>query len=63
FKAVGSVSTTSAIRWSHYEAGIGKKLPFSIGKQWQLLSMMVAFGSRFAAPFLIVRHQQLIFCI
>ncbi|XP_018614615.1 cytochrome c oxidase subunit 7C, mitochondrial [Scleropages formosus] len=52
--------TTSAIRRSHYEEGPGKNIPFSVENKWRLLAVMVAFfGSGFAAPFLIVRHQLL----
>ncbi|XP_035299279.1 cytochrome c oxidase subunit 7C, mitochondrial-like [Cricetulus griseus] len=45
---------------SHYEEGPGKNLPFSVENKWRLLAMMtVYFGSGFAAPFFIVRHQLL----
>ncbi|XP_012871287.1 PREDICTED: cytochrome c oxidase subunit 7C, mitochondrial [Dipodomys ordii] len=52
--------TTSVIRRAHYEHGPGKTLPFSVENKWRLLAMMtVFFGSGFAAPFFIVRHQLL----
>ncbi|POI24199.1 hypothetical protein CIB84_012053 [Bambusicola thoracicus] len=59
--------TTSALRRSHYEEGPGKvlwregsNLPFSVDNKWRLLAVMCAFfGSGFAAPFFIVRHQLL----
>ncbi|KAG9354357.1 hypothetical protein JZ751_001063 [Albula glossodonta] len=52
--------TTSAIRASHYEEGPGKNLPFSVENKWRLLGMMVVFfGSGFAFPFIVVRHQLL----
>ncbi|KAK7828757.1 hypothetical protein U0070_006542, partial [Myodes glareolus] len=52
--------TTSVVRRSHYEEGPGKNLPFSVENKWRLLAMMtVYFGSGFAAPFFIVRHQLL----
>ncbi|NXX98380.1 COX7C oxidase, partial [Centropus bengalensis] len=63
---------TSALRRSHYEEGPGKaraaggeaqglkNLPFSVENKWRLLALMCGFfGSGFAAPFLIVRHQLL----
>ncbi|XP_038259097.1 cytochrome c oxidase subunit 7C, mitochondrial [Dermochelys coriacea] len=51
---------TSAIRRSHYEEGPGKNIPFSVENKWRLLGLMVVFfGSGFATPFLIVRHQLL----
>uniref|UniRef100_F7A932 Cytochrome c oxidase subunit 7C, mitochondrial n=2 Tax=Xenopus tropicalis TaxID=8364 RepID=F7A932_XENTR len=51
---------TSAIRRSHYEEGPGKNLPFSVENKWRLLGMMTLFfGSGFAFPFVIVRHQLL----
>ncbi|XP_030422612.1 cytochrome c oxidase subunit 7C, mitochondrial [Gopherus flavomarginatus] len=51
---------TSAIRRSHYEEGPGKNIPFSIENKWRLLGLMIAFfGSGFAFPFIIVRHQLL----
>ncbi|NXK87068.1 COX7C oxidase, partial [Formicarius rufipectus] len=51
---------TSAIRRSHYEEGPGKNLPFSVENKWRLLALMCGFfGSGFAAPFFIVRHQLL----
>uniref|UniRef100_A0A8C9B9S1 Cytochrome c oxidase subunit 7C, mitochondrial n=6 Tax=Boreoeutheria TaxID=1437010 RepID=A0A8C9B9S1_PHOSS len=52
--------TTSVVRRSHYEEGPGKNLPFSVENKWRLLAMMTLyFGSGFAAPFYIVRHQLL----
>lgn len=37
-----------------------QNLPFSVENKWRLLAMMtVYFGSGFAAPFFIVRHQLL----
>ena len=52
--------TTSVVRRSHYEEGPGKNLPFSVENKWRLLVMMTLyFGSGFAAPFFIVRHQLL----
>ncbi|KAG6940334.1 cytochrome c oxidase subunit 7C [Chelydra serpentina] len=51
---------TSAIRRSHYEDGPGKNIPFSVENKWRLLGLMVVFfGSGFAFPFIIVRHQLL----
>ncbi|XP_048207130.1 cytochrome c oxidase subunit 7C, mitochondrial-like [Perognathus longimembris pacificus] len=51
--------TTSVIHRAHYEEGQGR-LPFSVvNKWWLLVTMTVYFGSEFAAPFLIVRHQLL----
>ncbi|XP_038621638.1 cytochrome c oxidase subunit 7C, mitochondrial [Tachyglossus aculeatus] len=51
---------TSVVRRSHYEEGPGKNLPFSVENKWQLLlKMTLFFGSGFAAPFFIVRHQLL----
>ncbi|XP_037759118.1 cytochrome c oxidase subunit 7C, mitochondrial [Chelonia mydas] len=51
---------TSAVRRSHYEEGPGKNIPFSVENKWRLLGLMVVFfGSGFAAPFIIVRHQLL----
>ncbi|XP_010218826.1 PREDICTED: cytochrome c oxidase subunit 7C, mitochondrial [Tinamus guttatus] len=36
------------------------QVPFSIENKWRLLAVMCAFfGSGFAAPFFIVRHQLL----
>uniref|UniRef100_A0A3B4YYZ7 Cytochrome c oxidase subunit 7C, mitochondrial n=4 Tax=Pomacentridae TaxID=30863 RepID=A0A3B4YYZ7_9TELE len=50
--------TTSAVRSSHYAEGPGKNLPFSVENKWRLLGMMVLFfGSGFAFPFIVVRHQ------
>ncbi|XP_008335884.1 cytochrome c oxidase subunit 7C, mitochondrial [Cynoglossus semilaevis] len=50
--------TTSAARSSHYAEGPGKNLPFSVENKWRLLAMMAAFfGSGFAFPFIVVRHQ------
>ncbi|CAJ1068506.1 cytochrome c oxidase subunit 7C%2C mitochondrial [Xyrichtys novacula] len=50
--------TTSAVRSSHYAEGPGKNLPFSVDNKWRLLGMMVVFfGSGFAFPFIVVRHQ------
>ncbi|XP_035314472.1 cytochrome c oxidase subunit 7C, mitochondrial-like [Cricetulus griseus] len=55
-----SIRRTSVVRRSHYEEGPGKNLPFSVENKWWLLAMMtVTFGSGFAAPFFIVRHQLL----
>ena len=52
--------TTSVVRRSHYEEGPGKNIPFSVENKWRLLAMMTLFfGSGFAAPFFIVRHQLL----
>ncbi|XP_023063255.1 cytochrome c oxidase subunit 7C, mitochondrial-like [Piliocolobus tephrosceles] len=52
--------TTSVFRRSHYEEAPGKNLPFSVENKWALLvKMCLYFGSPFAAPFLIVRHQLL----
>ncbi|XP_017723738.1 PREDICTED: cytochrome c oxidase subunit 7C, mitochondrial-like [Rhinopithecus bieti] len=54
--------TTSVVvsHRSHYEEGPGKNLPFSVENKWALLvKMCLYFGSAFAAPFLIVRHQLL----
>ncbi|OXB57658.1 hypothetical protein ASZ78_002305 [Callipepla squamata] len=37
-----------------------RNLPFSVENKWRLLAVMCAFfGSGFAAPFFIVRHQLL----
>ncbi|XP_059193492.1 cytochrome c oxidase subunit 7C, mitochondrial [Centropristis striata] len=50
--------TTSAIRSSHYAEGPGNNLPFSVDNKWRLFGMMlVFFGSGFAFPFIVVRHQ------
>ncbi|CAB1321560.1 unnamed protein product [Coregonus sp. 'balchen'] len=52
--------TTSAVRSSHYGEGPGQNLPFSVENKWRLLAMMVVFfGSGFAFPFIVVRHQLL----
>ena len=52
--------TTSVVRRRHYEEGPGKNMPFSVENKWRLLAMMTLFfGSGFAAPFFIVRHQLL----
>ncbi|XP_037349244.1 cytochrome c oxidase subunit 7C, mitochondrial-like [Talpa occidentalis] len=51
---------TSVVRRSHYEEGPGKNLPFSVENKCRLLFMRtVYFGSGFAAPFFILRHQLL----
>ncbi|XP_048360708.1 cytochrome c oxidase subunit 7C, mitochondrial [Sphaerodactylus townsendi] len=51
---------TSAVRRMHYEEGPGKNIPFSVENKWRLLAMMsLFFGSGFAFPFLLVRHQLL----
>lgn len=35
-----------------------QNLPFSVDNKWRLLGMMVVFfGSGFAFPFIVVRHQ------
>ncbi|XP_063475387.1 cytochrome c oxidase subunit 7C, mitochondrial-like [Symphalangus syndactylus] len=50
--------TTSVDRRSHYEEGPGKNLPFSVENKWSLLAKMcLYFGSAFATPFLVIRHQ------
>ncbi|XP_036083234.1 cytochrome c oxidase subunit 7C, mitochondrial-like [Rousettus aegyptiacus] len=52
--------TVSVVRRSCCEEGPGKNLPFSVENKWQLLAMMTLyFGSGFAAPLFIVRHQLL----
>ncbi|XP_007897932.1 cytochrome c oxidase subunit 7C, mitochondrial [Callorhinchus milii] len=52
--------STSAVVRGHYAEGPGKNLPFSVENKWKLLGMMVIFfGSGFAAPFVLVRHQLL----
>ncbi|XP_055216619.1 cytochrome c oxidase subunit 7C, mitochondrial-like [Gorilla gorilla gorilla] len=52
--------TTSVVRRSHCEEGPGKNLPFSVKNKWSLLAKMcLYFGSAFATPFLVVRHQLL----
>nr|XP_002806186.2 cytochrome c oxidase subunit 7C, mitochondrial-like [Macaca mulatta] len=52
--------TTSLVHRSHYEEGPGKNLPFSVENKWWLLAKMcLYFGSAFATPFLIARHQLL----
>ena len=52
--------TTSVVRRSHYEQGPGKNVPFSVENKWRVLAMMTLFfGSGFAVPFFIVRHQLL----
>ncbi|EHH60708.1 hypothetical protein EGM_18554 [Macaca fascicularis] len=52
--------TTSVVHRSHYEEGPGKNLPFSVENKWWLLAKMcLYFGSAFATPFLIARHQLL----
>ncbi|XP_063984498.1 cytochrome c oxidase subunit 7C, mitochondrial-like [Diachasmimorpha longicaudata] len=54
---------TSALRRSgHPEVGAkpGHNLPFSINNRYKLtLYFILYFGSGFATPFLIVRHQML----
>ncbi|XP_072868118.1 cytochrome c oxidase subunit 7C, mitochondrial-like [Chlorocebus sabaeus] len=52
--------TTSVVCRSHYEEGPGKNLPFSVENKWALLAKTCSyFGSVFATPFLLVRHQLL----
>ncbi|XP_043825324.1 cytochrome c oxidase subunit 7C, mitochondrial-like [Dromiciops gliroides] len=52
--------STSLVHRSHYEEGPGKNLPFSIENKRRLLAVVtVYFGSGFAAPFYILRHQML----
>ncbi|XP_045144565.1 cytochrome c oxidase subunit 7C, mitochondrial-like [Echinops telfairi] len=52
--------TTSVAQSSHNEEGPGKNLPFSVENKWRFRVLMAAFfGSGFAAPFFIVRHQPL----
>ncbi|XP_078688685.1 cytochrome c oxidase subunit 7C, mitochondrial-like [Branchiostoma floridae x Branchiostoma belcheri] len=52
--------TTSAVRRFHVDEGPGNNLPFSVANKWRLLGVMTLFfGSGFAAPFLVVRHQLL----
>ena len=47
------------VRWSHYEEGPGKNIPFSVENKWWLPAIMTLFfGSGFAAPFFIVRHMR-----
>ncbi|XP_068127796.1 cytochrome c oxidase subunit 7C, mitochondrial [Hyperolius riggenbachi] len=59
-QAVRRFTTSALRRGAHYEEGPGKNLPFSIENKWRLLAVMTLFfGSGFAAPFLIVRHQLL----
>ena len=50
---------TSVVRWSHYEEGPGKNIPFSMENKWRLLATTLLFGSGFVAPFFIVRYQLL----
>uniref|UniRef100_A0AAZ3PTP8 Cytochrome c oxidase subunit 7C, mitochondrial n=1 Tax=Oncorhynchus tshawytscha TaxID=74940 RepID=A0AAZ3PTP8_ONCTS len=39
---------------------VKQNLPFSVQNKWRLLGMMVVFfGSGFAFPFVVVRHQLL----
>ncbi|XP_037653647.1 cytochrome c oxidase subunit 7C, mitochondrial-like [Choloepus didactylus] len=48
----------SVVHRSHYEECPGRNLPFSVENKWQVLVMMTLFfGSGFAAPFFLVRHQ------
>jgi cytochrome c oxidase subunit 7c len=50
--------STSLIRRAGYGEGPGSNMPFDINKKWRLLGIMtVFFGSGFAAPFILVRHQ------
>uniref|UniRef100_A0A8C9FD13 Cytochrome c oxidase subunit 7C, mitochondrial n=1 Tax=Pavo cristatus TaxID=9049 RepID=A0A8C9FD13_PAVCR len=57
-EGVGGV-LASAVRCPECRIGYGN-LPFSVDNKWRLLAMMCAFfGSGFAAPFFIVRHQLL----
>uniref|UniRef100_A0A8I3VVS3 Cytochrome c oxidase subunit 7C, mitochondrial n=1 Tax=Callithrix jacchus TaxID=9483 RepID=A0A8I3VVS3_CALJA len=52
--------TTSVVCRCHYEEDPEKNLPFSVENKWRLLAMTcLYFGSGFAAPFFIVRHQLL----
>uniref|UniRef100_A0A8C2W5P0 Cytochrome c oxidase subunit 7C, mitochondrial n=1 Tax=Chinchilla lanigera TaxID=34839 RepID=A0A8C2W5P0_CHILA len=52
--------TTSVVHLSHYKEGPRKNLLFSVENKGRLLAMMtLSFGSGFAAPFYIVRHQLL----
>uniref|UniRef100_A0A8C7A609 Cytochrome c oxidase subunit 7C, mitochondrial n=1 Tax=Neovison vison TaxID=452646 RepID=A0A8C7A609_NEOVI len=52
--------TTSVVCRSHCEEGPGKGLPFSVENKGRLLLMMTLyFGSGFAAPFFILKHQLL----
>uniref|UniRef100_A0A803YFD8 Cytochrome c oxidase subunit 7C, mitochondrial n=1 Tax=Meleagris gallopavo TaxID=9103 RepID=A0A803YFD8_MELGA len=52
--------TNTVLRKSQYKDNPGNNLPFSVDNKWRLLAMMCAFfGSGFAAPFFIVRHQLL----
>ncbi|XP_035581739.1 cytochrome c oxidase subunit 7C, mitochondrial-like [Zalophus californianus] len=52
--------TTSVLCRNHYEEGPGKNRSFPVQhKWWLLITVTVYFGSGFAAPFLIVRHQLL----
>ncbi|XP_077996991.1 cytochrome c oxidase subunit 7C, mitochondrial-like [Glandiceps talaboti] len=52
--------STSAARLGGYPEGPGSNLPFQIKNKWRLLGVMtIFFGSGFAAPFLVVRHQLL----
>ncbi|XP_032837090.1 cytochrome c oxidase subunit 7C, mitochondrial isoform X2 [Petromyzon marinus] len=51
---------TSSLRRSHYGEGPGQNMPFSVENRWRLLALMVGFfGSGFALPFVVVRHQLL----
>ncbi|XP_057562843.1 cytochrome c oxidase subunit 7C, mitochondrial-like [Hippopotamus amphibius kiboko] len=52
--------TTSVVHRSYDEEGPRKNLPFLVENKWRLLAIMTLyFGSGFAAPFFIVRHQLL----
>ncbi|XP_057600853.1 cytochrome c oxidase subunit 7C, mitochondrial-like [Hippopotamus amphibius kiboko] len=52
--------TTSVLCRHYNEEGPGKNFPFSMeSKCWLLAMMTLYFGSGFAAPFFIVRHQLL----
>uniref|UniRef100_A0A2R8MZD0 Cytochrome c oxidase subunit 7C, mitochondrial n=1 Tax=Callithrix jacchus TaxID=9483 RepID=A0A2R8MZD0_CALJA len=52
--------TTSVVHRCHYEEDPGKNVPFTVENKRRLLAMMcLYFGSGFAAPFFIVRHQLL----
>ncbi|XP_033625015.1 cytochrome c oxidase subunit 7C, mitochondrial-like [Asterias rubens] len=63
--ALGRITTlacrsfsTSVIRRAGYGEGPGSNVPFQIKNKWRLLAVMTAFfGSGFAAPFVLVRHQ------
>jgi len=51
---------TSLVRQGGYTEGPGSNMPFPTKNKWVMLGVMAAFfGSGFAFPFILVRHQLL----